>query len=59
MKTKKTKKIKYPAPYLAHWVTGAVACCETHCNQIVGLGKIMGSVVPVSENNDKQLECIN
>jgi hypothetical protein len=54
-----TKTVKYPAPYLAHWVTGAVACCEEHCNGIVGLGKFMGSVVPVSENTDESLECEN
>ena len=55
----KNGKKYYKAPYMAHWVTGAVACCEEHCNGIVGLGKFMGSVVPISENTDESLECQN
>jgi len=55
----KNTKVNYPAPYLAHWVTGSVACCEKHCKDIVSLGKFMGSVVPVSENLNESLECKN
>jgi len=55
----KDTKVKFPAPYLAHWVTGPVACCEDHANKLVGLGKFMGSVIPVSENLDDSLECEN
>lgn len=44
---------------MVHWVTGAVACCEEHKNQLVGLGSFMGSVVPVSLNSDEKLECQN
>lgn len=53
------KKEKYPAPFLAHWATGPVACCEKHAKEIVGLGKFMGAVVPVSENHDESKECQN
>lgn len=52
-------KVKYPAKYLAHWVTGPVACCHKHCTDIAYLGKLMGSTVPVSENLDETLECQN
>lgn len=52
-------KVKYPAPYLAHWVTGAVSCCKEHCKSLVELGEFMGIVVPVTKNKDKSLECKN
>lgn len=52
-------KVKYPAPYLAHWVTGPVACCEKHKNAIVGLGNFMVTHVAVTSNEDKSLECKN
>ncbi len=55
----KDTKVKFPAPYLVHWVTGAVACCIDHANKLVGLGEFMGSVVPVSKNLDESLECKN
>lgn len=55
----KKNKVTYPSKYLAHWVTGAVPCCEEHCKQLVGIGRFMGSVIPVSENDDKTLECSN
>lgn len=55
----KNGKKYYAAPYLAHWVTGAVACCEKHRDDLVGLGKFMGSVVSVSKNSDESLECGN
>lgn len=59
MEKTETKTVKYPAPFLAHWVTGTVACCEEHCNQIVGLGEFTGSIVPVSENDDPEKQCEN
>ncbi len=53
------KKVKSPAPFLAHWVTGPVACCEIHRDELVRLGAFIGSVVATSENFDETLECEN
>lgn len=52
-------KTKYPAPFLAHWATGPVACCEKHANGLVKLGGFMGSHVAVTVNTDESLECSN
>jgi len=53
------KKIKYPAPFLAHWSTGPVACCENHKNGLIILGQFVGLHVPVSLNEDDSKECEN
>lgn len=52
-------KIKYPAPFVAHWATGPVNCCEEHANQLVGLGNFMGSHVAVTHSTDSDAECTN
>lgn len=52
-------KVKYPAPFLAHWATGPVACCKDHAQSLVGLGQIMGSHVAVTDNPKKDDECVN
>jgi hypothetical protein len=53
------EEIKYPAPFLAHWATGPVPCCEKHRYEIVRLGAFMGYVVAITENSDESLECTN
>lgn len=53
------QKVKFPTPYLAHWVTGPTACCEKHMKQTVQLGKFMELHVAVTENPDPEIECIN
>lgn len=54
-----TEKVKYPAPFLAHWATGPVPCCNIHKEQIVLLGRVMGAVVLVTINQNESLECKN
>lgn len=52
-------KVLFPAPFLAHWATGPVACCEEHANQLVSLGQFMGAHVAITENPNFKDECLN
>lgn len=56
--TVKEEKV-FPAPFLVHWVTGPVACCEKHANALAGLGGFMGSHTPISPNFDLLAQCEN
>lgn len=49
----------FPAPFLVHWATGPVPCCEEHAEALVGLGRFMGTHLAVTENLDKEAQCTN
>lgn len=57
-KIEKLPKV-FPAPYLVHWATGPVACCESHKNKLIGLGNFMGSHIAATQNFDDSLQCEN
>ena len=60
MKVKKLEeKVLFPAPFLAHWCTGPVECCEKHANSLVSLGQFMGTHVHISDNPNLEGECLN
>ena len=42
------ERVVSDATYVAHWATGPVYACETHANQIVALGRALGSHVAVT-----------
>lgn len=50
---------EFPAPYLAHWATRDVPCCKKHKDDIVGLGKFIGVLVPITADNDTSKQCNN
>lgn len=53
------EKTNFPAPFVAHWASGPVDCCQSHANQLVGLGGIMGSHVSVTQNTNPDAQCTN
>lgn len=53
------EEVKYPATHIVHWVTGPVACCEDHANQLIGLGQYLGGHVIATVNSDASVECMN
>lgn len=59
MVEKLEKEVLFPAPYLAHWVTGPVACCRKHADDIVKLGAFTGAHVAITENPNEKDECSN
>lgn len=40
--------IEHPATCVAHWPSGPTNCCEKHARELVGLGRFMGTHVPVT-----------
>ena len=42
-------KIKYPATMIVHWATGPVNCCDTHGQQLIALGNMLGSHTVATE----------
>ena len=53
------KLIIFPAPFVAHWATGPVECCDRHAKHLVGLGSFMGTHVVVTHNENINGECSN
>jgi hypothetical protein len=53
------KKTFYKAPFIAHWATGPIPCCEEHKNGILKLGSFMGTHVAITKNENEEIECIN
>lgn len=49
---------RFPATCVAHWPTGPVACCDEHAREVVGLGRFMGTYVPVTVLTEPA-ECAN
>lgn len=57
MKDEETK-IKYPATCIVHWASGPINCCQEHANQLIGIGRVLGSHV-ISTILLEPSECIN
>jgi len=53
----------FEAPYVVHWPTGPVECCEKHMKGLVAISSHLGSHVGVTVNTnpiDKQCEsCVS
>lgn len=52
------EQTKFPATKTVHWPSGPTEACEVHAAQLVGLGRILGSHVGVSEAPEGA-ECAN
>ena len=52
------ERVVSDATHVAHWATGPVYACETHANQIVALGRFMGTHVAVTSAEPGH-ECSN
>ena len=53
-------KNKYPSTKVVHCVSGPVYACESHGNQLINLGNIMGSHTIATRIEDETYhECIN
>lgn len=53
------KEVQFPAPFLVHWPSGPVSCCEEHASQLQNLGAFLGSHIAVTENENGDLQCEN
>ncbi len=57
-KTEKKEKY-YLAPFIVHWSTGPVACCEKHANALLMIAKTLGIHVGTAPNLDPLKQCEN
>ena len=51
-------EIKYPATCVVHWATGPVNACEKHAQQIITMGRVLGTHV-VATKLEEPAECKN
>jgi len=54
----------FEAPYVVHWPTGPVECCEKHMKGLMTINKALGGMHIAITNNTEPLEkqcqnCIN
>jgi hypothetical protein len=49
---------EYPASMLVHWPTGPVATCDIHGEQLIGVGRFLGTHI-VATKLMEPAECVN